>query len=112
MNGHIAFNDPPVADFGDPCSVKVVELDAACRQQQVDDGCFGSIEDVPANAVTLTIPRLLEADALYCVVPGAHKREAVTAAIEGPLTTECPASILRSHPNCTLFLDREACPNG
>ena len=112
VNGHIAFNDPPVADFGDPCSVKVVELDATCRQQQVDDGCFGSIEDVPANAVTLTIPRLLEADALYCVVPGAHKREAVTAAIEGPLTTECPASILRSHPNCTLFLDREACPNG
>lgn len=112
VNGHIAFNDPPVADFGDASAVKVVELDGICRQQQVDDACFASIDEVPARAVTLTIPRLLDADALFCVVPGARKRAAVKAAIEGPLTTECPASILRTHSNCTLFLDPEAAPNG
>ena len=112
VNGHIAFNDPPVADFDDPQSVKVVELDRVCRQQQVDDECFASIDEVPAKAITLTIPRLLDANALFCVVPGAHKRAAVTAAIEGPLTTACPASVLRNHSNCTLFLDPEADPNG
>ena len=112
VNGHIAFNDPPVADFDDPHSVKVVELDLVCRQQQVDDECFAAIGDVPAMAITLTIPRLLDANALFCVVPGAHKRAAVKAAIKGPLTTNCPASVLRNHSNCTLFLDPEADPNG
>lgn len=112
VNGHLAFNDPPVADFSDPLAVKVVELDQICRQQQVDDECFASIEHVPSHAITLTIPRLLAADALFCVVPGAHKRPAVKAALEGPVDTACPASILRTHPNCTLFLDREASPVG
>ena len=111
VNGHIAFNDPPVADFDDPLSVKVVELDAICRQQQVDDDCFASINAVPVRAVTLTIPQLLDADALFCTVPGAHKRAALKAAVAGPLSTDCPASILRTHTNCTLFLDTEADPN-
>lgn len=112
VNGHIAFNDPPVADFDDPFSVKVVELDDACRQQQVDDGCFTSISAVPVRAITLTIPQLLDADRLFCSVPGTHKRAAVKATVTGPLSTDCPASILRTHKNCTLFLDLEAYPNG
>ena len=112
VNGHIAFNDPPVADFDDPLAVKVVELDEICRQQQVDDACFASIEDVPERAITLSIPRLLNAGALFCVVPGAHKRHAVKSALEGPVTTACPASILQTHANCTLFLDPEANPYG
>lgn len=112
VNGHIAFNDPPVADFHDPLAVKVVELDQICRQQQVDDECFTSIENVPTHAITLTIPRLLAADALFCVVPGVQKRSAVKAALEGAVVTDCPASILRTHPNCTVFLDQESDPNG
>lgn len=110
VNGHIAFNDPPVADFNDPESVKVVELDEVCRQQQVDDGCFSAIDEVPTQALTLTIPRLLEADQLFCTVSGAYKRNAVKAALLGPITTDCPASILRSHGNCKIFLDPEASP--
>lgn len=111
VNGHIAFNDPPVADFDDPLLVKVVELDEICRQQQVDDGCFESIKLVPLRAVTLTISQLVAADALFCTVPGAQKRAAVKATITGPISTECPASILRAHKNCTLFLDNEADTN-
>lgn len=112
VNGHIAFNDPPVADFNDPLSVKVVELDSTCRQQQVDDDCFNVIEDVPTHAVTLTIPRLMAADSLFCVVPGKHKRAATAAALMGPISTMCPASILTTHPHCMVFLDREANPHG
>lgn len=112
VNGHIAFNDPPVADFNDPLSVKVVTLDQICRQQQVDDECFASIDQVPAQAITLTVPRLMAADSLFCVVPGAHKRAAVKAALEGPVLTDCPASILQTHADCTMFLDQEANPNG
>lgn len=111
VNGHIAFNDPPVADFNDPTFVKVVELDLACRQQQVDDDCFARLEDVPLRAITLTIPCLTSGRALFCMVPGAMKRDAVRAALEGPVTTACPASILRRHDNCTLYLDRESDPN-
>jgi glucosamine-6-phosphate deaminase len=112
VNGHIAFNDPPVADFDDPQSVRVVTLDAVCRQQQVDDGCFAHVDDVPERAVTLTIPALMAAEALFCAVPGARKRAAVKAALEGPISPACPASILRSHRACTLYLDREAAPHG
>ncbi|WP_023852315.1 6-phosphogluconolactonase [Ponticoccus alexandrii] len=112
VNGHIAFNDPPVADFDDPLSVRVVALDEVCRQQQVDDDCFDRLEDVPQQAITLTIPTLMGAGALFCTVPGARKKAAVKAALEGPITTECPASILRTHPNCTIYLDREAAPHG
>ncbi|CAH1650782.1 MULTISPECIES: glucosamine-6-phosphate deaminase [unclassified Chelatococcus] len=110
VNGHLAFNDPPVADFADPQAVKIVTLDDVCRQQQVDDGAFATIADVPRRAVTLTVPRLLDAGRLFCVVPGAAKREAVERALEGPLDTACPASALRLHPDCRLYLDAESDP--
>lgn len=111
-NGHIAFNDPPVADFDDPLDVKVVELDPGCRQQQVDDGCFPTLSDVPTKALTLTVPRLLNAARLFAVVPGKRKREAVRNALYGCVSTTCPASILRTHSACTLYLDGEADPDG
>lgn len=109
-NGHIAFNDPPVADFNDPKIIKKVTLDLACRQQQVNDGCFPSLEEVPAEALTLTIPTLMQADYLFCIVPGALKREALKNAIHGPVSTACPASILQTHEHCELFADKEAYP--
>jgi glucosamine-6-phosphate deaminase len=111
VNGHIAFNDPPVADFNDPLDVKLVDLDEVCRQQQVDDEGFTRLADVPLQAVTLTVPRLLRAERLYCVVPGAAKRQAVRLALEGPIAESCPASILRTHQACTLYLDRESDPH-
>ncbi|HEX9212972.1 MAG TPA: glucosamine-6-phosphate deaminase [Bradyrhizobium sp.] len=110
VNGHLAFNDPPVADLHDTKQVKVVELDAICRQQQVDDGCFPTLGDVPTHAITLTIPRLLDADQLFCVVPGASKRTAVERSLYGPIETACPASALRTHPRCALYLDQASTP--
>lgn len=107
-NGHLAFNDPPVADFHDPESVKPVELDAACRRQQVNDGCFPTIDQVPTHAITLTIPTLLAGHRLVCVVPGPTKRDAVRRTLSEPVSTACPASILRTHPACTLYLDVES----
>ena len=107
-NGHLAFNDPPVADFSDPHLVKLVELDAACRQQQVNDGCFTTLEDVPTHALTLTIPALLGAAAISCVVPGDRKAAAVAQTLRGPVSTECPASILRTHANAMLHVDPAA----
>ena len=112
VNGHLAFNDPPLADLDDPEAVKVVELDPVCRQQQVDDGCFPRVAAVPTHAITLTVPRLLDAERLFCVVPGAAKRDAVTAALEGPIGSSCPASALRTHPDCRLYLDRDSAPPG
>ena len=111
VNGHIAFNDPPVADFADPHDVRIVELDEICRQQQVDDDCFPNLAAVPEQALTLTIPRLLRAEKLFCVVPGAHKRAAVAGALHGPIATDCPASVLRRHPDCSLYLDAESDPD-
>jgi glucosamine-6-phosphate deaminase len=110
VNGHLAFNDPPVADLHDTKQVKIVELDAVCRQQQVDDGCFPTLADVPTYAITLTIPRLLDADQLFCVVPGASKRAAVERSLYGPIGAACPASALRTHPRCALYLDQESAP--
>lgn len=110
VNGHIAFNDPP-AYFEDRRDVKVVDLDQVCRQQQVNDQCFVQLSDVPKQAVTLTIPRLLRADRLFCVVPTRAKRDAVRAALHGPITPDCPGSILRTHPNCTLYLDADSDPD-
>jgi glucosamine-6-phosphate deaminase len=110
VNGHLAFNDPPVADLADPKDVKIVELDAVCRRQQVDDGCFAAFEDVPPHAITLTIPRLLRADRLFCVVPGTAKREAVRRALYDPIDAACPATALRQHRAVTLFLDPESNP--
>jgi glucosamine-6-phosphate deaminase len=107
-NGHLAFNDPPVADFHDPVGMKVVRLDEACRAQQVHDGCFPSLDAVPRHAYTLTIPRLLSARSLVVTVPGLRKAQAVRDALLGPIAEACPASILRTHPNATLYLDREA----
>jgi glucosamine-6-phosphate deaminase len=107
-NGHIAFNDPPVADFSDPLPVKIVEIDGPCRAQQVHDGSFARIEDVPRLAITLTVPTLLAARTLSVVVPGQRKARAVQQAVTGPLGTACPASILRTHPCARLFLDRDS----
>ncbi len=107
-NGHLAFNDPPVADFLDPLRVKVVRLDRACREQQVHDGCFPDLEDVPTHAYTLTVPALMAAPVVSVVVPGARKAEAVLTALGGPISEACPASILRRHEGTTLFLDRES----
>lgn len=111
VNGHLAFNDPPDADFDDPLDVKVVALDAACRQQQVDDACFPTLDAVPAEALTLTIPRLLRCGQMFCIVPGRAKRAAVAAMLDGPIATACPASILREQAHCTLYLDPEADPD-
>lgn len=107
-NGHLAFNDPPVAQFDDPAVVKIVELDSMCRRQQVNDGCFPSLKAVPAMAVTVTIPTLMAGRRLICVVPARRKAAAVRAMLSGPITTSCPASILRRHPACTLYLDEES----
>lgn len=104
-NGHLAFNDPPVADFADPVLVKVVELDEVCRQQQVNDGCFPTLDAVPRHAITLTIPALLGGRELFCVVPGPRKAAAVRATLRGSIDTSCPASILRRHPRARLYLD-------
>jgi len=107
-NGHVAFNDPPVANFDDPDWVKPVELDALCRQQQVNDGCFATLDAVPKTALTLTIPALLSARAIVGAVPGPRKAQAVHDTLKGAISTACPASILRTHPNATLYLDRES----
>jgi glucosamine-6-phosphate deaminase len=104
-NGHIAFNDPPVADFDDQETVKVVELDQECRQQQVNDGCFPTLYDVPTHAITLSLPALMSGQNLYCTVPGPRKANAVYKALNDPISTDCPATILRQHENMELFLD-------
>jgi glucosamine-6-phosphate deaminase len=111
VNGHLAFNDPP-ADFDDPASVKIVHLDDICRQQQVSDRCFSTLKEVPRSALTLTIPRLLAAHRIYCCVPGSQKRKAVTRMLEGPIGADCPATALRLHPHCVLYLDPDAAPDG
>ncbi len=107
-NGHLAFNDPPVADFEDPLDVKVVTLDDGCRRQQVNEGHFASDADVPARAMTVTVPALLRADRVLAVVPEARKAEPVRTALEGPVTTACPASILQRTSRATVFLDPES----
>ncbi|MFZ0743657.1 MAG: glucosamine-6-phosphate deaminase [Terracidiphilus sp.] len=107
-NGHLAFNDPPIADFTDPVDAKIVQLDAACRQQQVAEGWFGSVEQVPQNAITLTIPALLRAPKLIVSVPGRRKAKIVRRAFTEPISTACPATILRTHPDATVYLDLES----
>ncbi|NLS54098.1 glucosamine-6-phosphate deaminase [Hafnia alvei] len=104
-NGHLAFNDPPVADFNDPYVMKIVELDATCRQQQVNDGCFPSLAAVPTHALTLTIPTLMAAGRLFCMVPGENKRQAIADTLHYPKSVSCPATALRTHPACTLYTD-------
>lgn len=107
-NGHIAFNDPHVADFDDPAMVKVVDLDEACRRQQVWEGWFPALSDVPAEAYSLTIPAIMKSRSVSCVVPGHRKAEAVFNTLTGPLDTACPASVLRTHSDAMLFLDADS----
>lgn len=104
-NGHIAFNDPHVADFKDSATIKKVELDYKCRMQQVHDGCFPTLEHVPKYALTLTVPTLLSAQAIVCTVPASTKADAVCAMLEGPYGEKCPATALRRHVNARMFLD-------
>ena len=107
-NGHIAFNDPGVADFNDRALVKKAELDEVCRQQQVNDGCFASIDEVPKYALTLTVPALTRGKYMFCVVPAATKANAVKATVDGPVTDMCPASILRTHGGAALYCDKDS----
>ena len=107
-NGHIAFNDPHVADFNDPRRIKKVDLDQKCRQQQVNDGCFQTIDQVPTHALTLTIPTLYNVENIFCVVPAATKAEAVKNTVNGPVSEICPASILRTHDNAVLYTDSDS----
>ena len=104
-NGHIAFNDPSVADFNDPKWVKVVQLDEACRKQQLGEGWFPSLEDVPKEAVSLTITAIMNCKTISCVVPGKRKSQAVHDTLNATISTKCPATILRSHADTILFLD-------
>ena len=107
-NGHIAFNDPHEAKFDDPQTVRVVNLDNVCRQQQVNDGCFKTINDVPKTAITLTIPAIMSAKTLVCTVPAATKANATKEACLGPVSEACPASIIRTHDDCVLFCDPDS----
>ncbi len=106
-NTHLAFNDPP-ANFHDENIIKVVELDEACRQQQVNDGCFENIKNVPSHALTLTLPTLMSGTYLFCVVPGDRKAHAVLKTLTEPINENHPSTKLRHHPNATLYLDTES----
>jgi glucosamine-6-phosphate deaminase len=107
-NGHLAFIDPPVCDFAERADVRVVELDEPCRRQQVNDGCFASLAEVPRTALSLTVPFLLRVPRAVAIVPGPAKRAAIQAAVLGPVTASCPASVLRRHRDATLFLDEDS----
>jgi len=107
-NGHLAFIDLPFCDFNDPEAVKVVQLDEVCRQQQVNDGAFKTLAEVPANALSLTIPTLMALPKLFAIAPGPAKRQAIKLTVEGPIATTCPASILRQHKEAHLFIDRDS----
>lgn len=107
-NGHLAFIDPQVCDFHEPRTVRPVELDDVCRMQQVHDGAFTTLEEVPKQALSLTVPFFLSVPRALVFVNGHHKSTAVKAAIKGPVTEACPASALRRHPAATMFLDAEA----
>lgn len=107
-NGHVAFNDPPVANFYDPFWVKVVQLDEACRRQQWGEGWFSTLEDVPKDALTVTVPAILKCKKIISIVPDKRKAQAVKDALCGPISTDCPASILRTHSDITLYLDSDS----
>jgi glucosamine-6-phosphate deaminase len=110
-NGHLAFNDPPFADFDDPDDVKEVELDDASRRQQVGEGHFRALDDVPRTAITVTVPALLRARRVLAIVPEGRKADAVRRALDGPIATSCPASALRRTPQATLYLDQASAAN-
>lgn len=107
-NGHIAFNDPPVADFNDPKQVKVVELDRTCRQQQVNENLFAEVNLVPTHAITVTIPALLKAKYMFCMVPAGNKAKAVYHTLNDEISEKCPATILRTKEDAILYLDEES----
>ncbi len=107
-NSHIAFNDPHVADFEDKYDVKIVDLDMACRQQQVNDGCFAVLDEVPTHALTLTIPAMMAARYIYCMVPGLNKAVAVKHTLTSDITPQYPSTILRKHPNAELYIDADS----
>lgn len=107
-NTHIAFNDPHVADFKDPLMVKVVTLDEVSRQQQVNDDCFEHIEDVPTFAITLTVPALLQANYIYCIVPGTKKATAIYYTMNSEVNEKYPSTSLRNHNNAILYLDKDS----
>jgi glucosamine-6-phosphate deaminase len=107
-NGHLAFMDPAVADFNDPQDVKVVTLDADCRAQQVAEGWFNSAGEVPEQAISMTIPAILRVPKLIVSVPGARKAAIIRRTLEEAISTQCPATILRTHSDATLFLDEES----
>ena len=107
-HGHIAFNDPHVAHFDDDCLMRAVELDETCRRQQVNDGCFAALDQVPTHALTLTIPALVSAERLFCMVPAATKADAVGKTVLGEIRETLPATILRLHPQATLYIDRDS----
>lgn len=107
-NGHLAFNDPGVAEFDDPVRAKVVPLDEVCRQQQVNDGCFEKIDEVPTHAITVTIPGLTAAKYMFCSVPAATKARAIKDMLSGEVTEKCPASILTEHEAAVLYLDKDS----
>ena len=106
-NGHLAFNDPP-ADFDTEVPFLVVELDEACRRQQVGEGWFASVEEVPSQAISMSIRQILKARRIQCVVPDARKADAVARCLEGPVSPMAPASILQDHPDVTIYLDEPA----
>jgi glucosamine-6-phosphate deaminase len=106
-NGHLAFNDPP-ADFDTTEPYLIVELDEACRRQQVGEGWFRSIEEVPARAISISIRQILDSREIICVVPDTRKAEAVKRCLEGPVSADAPASILQTHPATTVYLDAES----
>jgi glucosamine-6-phosphate deaminase len=106
-NGHLAFNDPP-ADFDTREPYLVVTLDEACRRQQVGEGWFASLADVPGRAISMSVAQILSARRILCIVPDRRKAEAVRNAVQGPVTPQVPASILQTHPDTVLFLDRES----
>lgn len=106
-NGHLAFNDPP-ADFDTHQPYLVVNLDQACRRQQVGEGWFASLEDVPRQAISMSIYQIMQARTIVCSAPDARKATAVRGCLQGPITPDCPASILQQHPDCHLFLDSES----
>ena len=107
-NGHLAFNDPGVADFNDPLDVKVVQLDTVCRQQQAAEGWFTSLEEVPERAMSITIPALFRVPKLIASVPGPRKAAIVRRTLEDSISTACPSTLLRTHPDATVYLDRES----
>jgi glucosamine-6-phosphate deaminase len=106
-NGHLAFNDPP-ADFDTDTPYLIVTLDDACRRQQVGEGWFASMAEVPARAISMSVRQILKTREIICIVPDARKAPAVKACVEGDVSPMAPASILRTHANTTLYLDRES----